>query len=89
MRAPEVCRGLGCVHAAEAWALAAILLDWMKPGILGRISNSLLLLDNPWCIAELMRPLPGWRSPSVDDPEMEHDFKIFMWPNILISWARA
>jgi hypothetical protein len=35
MRAPEVWQGQPCTEPSQVWALAAMLLCWMKPGILG------------------------------------------------------
>ncbi|MCJ1382443.1 hypothetical protein MMC17_005556 [Xylographa soralifera] len=35
MRAPEVYRGLACVHQSQVWAVAATLLCWIKPGVIG------------------------------------------------------
>ncbi|KAH6704015.1 kinase-like domain-containing protein [Leptodontidium sp. MPI-SDFR-AT-0119] len=35
MRAPEVWQGYSCTHRSEVWSLAATVLAWAKPGILG------------------------------------------------------
>lgn len=63
MRAPEVWRGLACIHRSEVWALAAMLLVWMNPGILGPSGINGYITAPVWSIAKLMLLFPGWKGP--------------------------
>ncbi|CZS95451.1 hypothetical protein WAI453_011374 [Rhynchosporium graminicola] len=60
MRAPEVWQEYRCTHRSEVWSLAATVLAWAKPGILGTPG----IKDGVWpdlsCIAKLMRAFPKW-----------------------------
>nr|POE78632.1 hypothetical protein CFP56_62883 [Quercus suber] len=67
MRAPEVWRGLPCRHQSETWALAAMLLVWMNPRLLGTSGlENYFMLATVWSIAKLMQLFPGWRGPPSD-----------------------
>jgi serine/threonine protein kinase len=67
MRAPEVYRGLPCTYASQVWACAAMLLGWLKPGILGPHGVPGNLMRNSWCVAKLKRLFPDWNDPPIDD----------------------
>lgn len=76
MRAPEVYRGLACVHRSQVWALAATLLCWIKPGILGTAGSPGSLYREGWCIAKLMRLFPGWTGPPIEDAVRQSEFEL-------------
>lgn len=67
MRAPEVWEGQPCTQPSQVWALAAMLLFWMKPGILGTWGCPLSILCEPWCITKLMWLFPNWNVPPIED----------------------
>ncbi|KAG4431832.1 hypothetical protein IFR05_012694 [Cadophora sp. M221] len=60
MRAPEVWQGYSCTHRSEVWSLAATVLAWAKPGILGTAGIKDGVWPELWCIANLMRAFPKW-----------------------------
>lgn len=86
MRAPEVYEGRGCVNRSQIWACAAMLLGWMKPGILGMFDNTFVvyggpglyapIFDNSWCITRIRRLFPDWTPSPVEDEKIELDFWI-------------
>ena len=67
MRAPEVYRGLGCIHRSDVWAFAVTLFCWIKPGVLGAFGNKYVMSNESWCIAKLMKLFPGWTGPPIDE----------------------
>ncbi|KAL8698241.1 MAG: hypothetical protein Q9201_006681 [Fulgogasparrea decipioides] len=69
MRAPEVFEGRPHVHRSQTWACAAMLLCWMKPGVLGLAGNKCPMFRESWCIAKIRRLFPDW-SPSPIDNEI-------------------
>ncbi|KAK0247081.1 hypothetical protein LTR29_017516 [Friedmanniomyces endolithicus] len=76
MRAPEVWRGLACLHQSEVWALAAMLLVWMKPGILGTSAINGYITGPIWSIAKLMQLFPRWKGPPSDRDFRRDEFEI-------------
>lgn len=67
MRAPEVFLGQACTEPSQLWAIAATLLCWMKPGILGAWDSLHPLINEAWSIAKIKRLFPLWEIPT---PEM-------------------
>ena len=61
MRAPEIYRGKATFPSSEIWAFGAMLLVWMKPGILGSYGNKYGLLNHGWSVAKLMKLFPKWK----------------------------
>lgn len=76
MRAPEVWRGLACLHQSEIWALAAMLLVWMNPGILGASGINGYITVPIWSIAKLMLLFPGWKEPPSNRGFCRDEFEI-------------
>ncbi|KKZ61070.1 hypothetical protein EMCG_04314 [[Emmonsia] crescens] len=76
MRAPEVWQGQACTEPSQVWALAAMLLCWIKPGILGTPGCPMPLLNETWCIAKLMRLLPSWTIPPLEDENRQNEFNL-------------
>lgn len=76
MRAPEVFEGRPCVHRSQVWACAAMLLSWMKPGILGTAGNTNPLFHNSWCIAKIRQLFPDWRPSPINDSVIQAEFKL-------------
>ena len=76
MRAPEVFCGHACVHRSQIWALAATILHWIKPGILGPSGSPWLITREGWCVARLMRLFPGWAGPPIANTALQCDFEI-------------
>jgi serine/threonine protein kinase len=60
MRAPEVFLGKACTELSQVWAVAAMLLCWIKPGVLGAWDSPLLLLNNAWSMAKIQRLFAYW-----------------------------
>jgi serine/threonine protein kinase len=63
MRAPEVFLRHRCAEPAQVWAIAAMLLVWMKPGFFGVRHKPKSSPDEAWCIVKLKRLFPEWRIP--------------------------
>ncbi|KAL1614354.1 hypothetical protein SLS56_012127 [Neofusicoccum ribis] len=76
MRAPEVFRGLPFIDRSQVWACAAMLLCWLKPGILGAADMDADFLKNTWCIAKLRRLFPDWNDPPVEDNVHSREFTL-------------
>ena len=76
MRAPEVWRGLACIHQSEIWALGAMLLVWMNPGILGTTGMNGFITASIWSVAKLMLLFPGWKGPPSDKEFRRDEFEI-------------
>lgn len=64
MRAPEVFLGQPCTSLSHVWAVAALLLSWIKPGVLGAWDSPHPLINEAWCMAKLRRLFPGWHIPA-------------------------
>lgn len=60
MRTPEIWRELGCSHRSDVWSLAATVLVWLKPGILGFAGAKDDLWPSLWCMTKIMGLFPGW-----------------------------
>ncbi|KAL8722372.1 MAG: hypothetical protein Q9181_007506, partial [Wetmoreana brouardii] len=66
VRAPEVHEGRACSHPAQVWSLAATLIEWMKPGLLGHGLSEIerdkayRIVPVSWGIARFMRLFPDW-----------------------------
>lgn len=69
MRAPEVFLGQPCTKLSQVWAIAALVLCWIKPGVLGAGDSPHPLINEAWCMAKLKRLFPGWHIPSADQVE--------------------
>ncbi|ODH35395.1 hypothetical protein ACO22_02918 [Paracoccidioides brasiliensis] len=80
MRAPELWQGQPCTQPSQVWALAAMLLCWMKPGILGTGGCPTPMIRESWCIAKLMRLFPSWTVPPLDNDVRQCEFSI--WPKL-------
>lgn len=69
MRAPEVFLGQACAEPSQAWAIAAMLLCWIKPGVLGVWDSPHPFINDAWCMAKIKRLFPHWKIPHSDDVE--------------------
>lgn len=69
MRAPEVFLGQPCTKLSQVWAVAAMLLCWIKPGVLGAGDSPHPLINEAWCMAKLKRLFPEWHIPIPDQVE--------------------
>lgn len=69
MRAPEVFLGQGCTEPSQVWAVAAMLLCWIKPGVLGVWDSPHLLINEAWSMAKIKRLFPHWNIPTPDEVE--------------------
>ncbi|KAJ6126017.1 hypothetical protein N7471_010510 [Penicillium samsonianum] len=67
MRAPEVFLGKPCTEPSQVWAVAAMLLCWVKPGVLGAWDSPHPLINEAWSMAKIQRLFPHWEIPT---PEM-------------------
>ncbi|KXG53972.1 uncharacterized protein PGRI_010220 [Penicillium griseofulvum] len=70
MRAPEVFLGKVCTELSQVWAIGAMLLCWIKPGVLGAWGCPFPLINEAWSMAKIQRVFPHWEIPS---PEMIED----------------
>ncbi|KAK2764424.1 hypothetical protein FQN54_009118 [Arachnomyces sp. PD_36] len=69
MRAPEVFLGEACTEPSQVWAVAAMLLCWIKPGVLGPWNSPHYLVNEAWCMAKIKRLFPHWDIPTPDKVE--------------------
>jgi serine/threonine protein kinase len=69
MRAPEVFLGQACTGQSQVWAVAAMLLCWIKPNVLGNADSPHPLVDAAWCMAKINRLFPDWDFPTPDEVE--------------------
>ncbi|KAH7351217.1 kinase-like domain-containing protein [Rhexocercosporidium sp. MPI-PUGE-AT-0058] len=69
MRAPEVFLGHACTESSQVWAVAAVLLCWIKPGVLGAWDSPHCLINKAWSMAKSKRLFPNWNIPSPDEVE--------------------
>ena len=76
LRAPEVYEGFPCVSRSSVWACAAMMLCWLKPGILGDHDQPYDMPSEPWCIAKLMRFFPDGNWNPSDEKIPQLGFKI-------------
>jgi serine/threonine protein kinase len=67
MRAPEVFLGQACAEPSQIWAVAAMLLCWIRPGVLGVWNSPNPLINEAWCMAKIKRLFPHWNLPSSDE----------------------
>lgn len=67
MRAPEVFLGQACTGPSQVWALAAMLLCWIKPGVLGEWDSPHPLINEAWCMAKIKRLFPYWNIPTPEE----------------------
>lgn len=82
MRAPEVFLGQPCTEPSQIWAVAAILLCWIKPGILGAWDSPHYLINEPWSMAKIKQLFPHWKIPTPD----EVDGRIL---KAIVRWAKS
>ncbi|KAF2870953.1 hypothetical protein BDV95DRAFT_628872 [Massariosphaeria phaeospora] len=66
MRAPEVFLGQACTGPSQVWAVAAMLLCWIQPGILGASDSPSSWINEAWCMAKIKRLFPDWGIPTPD-----------------------
>jgi len=66
MRAPEVFLGKSCYGPSQVWAIAAMVLVWMKRKLLGSSDAPHPILAKPWSMAKLRRLFPDWKFPNAD-----------------------
>jgi serine/threonine protein kinase len=66
MRAPEVFLGEPCNGPSQVWAVAAMLLCWIKPGLLGAWGSPLYLINEAWSMAKILRLFPHWKIPTLE-----------------------
>ncbi|KAG8161542.1 hypothetical protein KVR01_008529 [Diaporthe batatas] len=69
MRAPEVFLGQPCIKISQVWAVGALLLCWVKPGILGAWDSPHPLINEAWCMAKIKRLFPEWHIPTPEQVE--------------------
>lgn len=69
MRAPEVFLGQACTGLSQVWTVAATLLSWIKPGVLGAADSPHFLINEAWCMAKIKRLFPSWNIPTSDEVE--------------------
>jgi serine/threonine protein kinase len=69
MRAPEVFLGQACTKPSQVWAVAAMLLCWIKPGVLGAGDSPHPYVNEAWCMAKIKRLFPNWYIPTPDEVE--------------------
>lgn len=69
MRAPEVFLGQACTGPSQVWAVAAMLLCWIKPGVLGEWDSPHPFVNEAWCMAKIKRLFPRWEIPTPDEVE--------------------
>lgn len=67
MRAPEVFLGQTCTGPSQVWAVAAMLLCWIKPNVLGKADSPHSLVDAAWCMAKIKRLFPDWELPTPNE----------------------
>lgn len=66
MRAPEVFLGEACYGPAQVWAIAAMVLVWMKRKVLGSSDSPHFILNHSWSMAKIKRLCPDWQLPHPD-----------------------
>lgn len=67
MRAPEVFLGQACTGPSQVWAIAAMLLCWIKPGVLGAGDSPHFLINEAWSMAKIKRLFPEWNVRAPDE----------------------
>ncbi|PYH46601.1 uncharacterized protein BP01DRAFT_338092 [Aspergillus saccharolyticus JOP 1030-1] len=67
MRAPEIFLGQACTGPSQVWAIAAMLLSWIRPGILGAWDSPSKFIDDAWSMAKIKRLFPHWIIPTPDE----------------------
>lgn len=69
MRAPEIFLGHACTAPSQIWGIAAMILCWIKPSVLGVWDSPHWSLNEAWCMAKIKRLVPDWRLPHLKDVE--------------------
>lgn len=69
MRAPEVFLRHACTQPSQVWAVAAMLLCWIKPGFLGAGDSPHPFINEAWCMAKIKRLFPNWSISTPDEVE--------------------
>ncbi|KAL3485505.1 hypothetical protein BJX62DRAFT_229453 [Aspergillus germanicus] len=74
MRAPEAFLGQACTAPSLMWAIAAMLLCWIKPGVLGMWDSPHPLLNKAWCLAKIkrLREIPEPQTILAFDEELQN-----------------
>ncbi|CAG8906065.1 unnamed protein product [Penicillium egyptiacum] len=68
IRAPEVFLGKACTEPSQVWAVAAMLLCWIKPGVLGAWDSPHPLINEVWAMTKIPRLFPYWE---ISTPETD------------------
>lgn len=66
---PRSLSGTGLHQTSQVWAVAAMLLVWIKPGVLGVGDSPHWLVNEPWSMAKIKRLFPNWYIPTPDEFE--------------------
>lgn len=66
-------QGYGCSHRSDVWSLAATVLVWMKPGILGTHGIQVGMWPEIWCMPKLMGLFPAWTGLPAATPAIQED----------------
>lgn len=66
MRAPEVFLGSPCHGPSQVWAIAAMVLVWANPNVLGASDSPHFILNPAWSMAKIKRLCPDWQLPHPD-----------------------
>lgn len=69
MRAPEVFLGQACTEPSQVWAVAAMLLCWIRPGVLGVWDSPHPLINEAWSMAKIKRLFTHWSIPTPNEVE--------------------
>lgn len=64
MRAPEVFLGQACTGPSQVWAVGAMALCWIVPGVLGAPDSPHPLINEAWSMAKIKRLFPDWNIPA-------------------------
>ena len=67
MRAPEVFLGQACTKPSQVWAVTAMLLCWINPGILGAWDSPYPFINEAWYMVKIKRLFPNWYIPTPDE----------------------
>jgi len=71
MRAPEVYLDHTCTEPSQVWAVAAMLLCWIKPSVLGVHDSPHSMLNEAWAMAKIKRLFPNWSLPPPEEVPRE------------------
>lgn len=69
MRAPEVYLGYAYTEQSPVWAVAAMLLFLIQPGILGTWDSPHFIINESWSMAKMKGLFPHWKIPTPGEVE--------------------